>query len=78
MSTTFLYLFVILQFLVLGVVIYLSYLERKDLYNRLMSRDLNDYKNNTQKEEPNQPKQEADDEIPLDEAQDLIEEDLNG
>ncbi len=55
----------------------LSYLERRDLYTRLMAKDLQDFKVNTQKEEPNET-EEPSDEIPLEEAFDQIEKDLHG
>ena len=57
----------------------LSYLERKDLYNRLMAKDLRDLKENTQRDEPNEELQEEDDgleELSLDRI--LTEEKLNG
>jgi len=54
-----------------------TYRERKDLLDRLMSRDFTQYKDYTQKEEANQLKEEST-EIPLEEAQELIEKELHG
>lgn len=65
--------------IVLIVVLILSYLERKDLHNRLMAKDLKDLKDNTQKEEPNHLEPEEDNLfIPLEDARQDIEKDLNG
>lgn len=67
----------ILLTLALITTLVLSYLERKDLYNRLMARNLRDFKDNTEVEEPNY--FEEDDELQtLEEARDIIEEQLNG
>lgn len=65
--------------IVLIVVLILSYLERRDLYDRLMAKDLKDLKVNTQKDEPNQLEPEVENLfIPLEDAREDIEKDLNG
>lgn len=46
--------------------------------NRLMAKDLKDLKDNTQKDEPNHLEEEKDNQfIPLEDARELIEKDLN-
>jgi len=55
----------------------LSYLERKDLNNRLMAKDLKDLKDNTQKDEPNQLEDEENLYIPLEDAREVIEKDID-
>lgn len=55
----------------------LSYLERKDLYDRLMSRDFREYKDNTAKDEPNK-EPIPDETIPVEDALDEIYKDMNG
>lgn len=62
--------------IILLVTLVLSYLERRDLHNRLMAKDLSDFKANTQKDETNQ-KEEEDTTIPLDQAYEDITKDLN-
>lgn len=42
-----------------------------------MAKDLTDLKNNTQREEPNQLKEDKEDLIPIEDAQELIEENFN-
>jgi len=65
--------------IVLIVVLILSYLERRDLHDRLMAKDLKDLKVNTQKDEPNQLEPEVENMfIPLEDAREDIEKDLNG
>lgn len=56
----------------------LSYLERRDLNNRLMAKSLEDLRINTQKEEKNQIPQEEEELLTLEEAREEIEEQLNG
>jgi hypothetical protein len=59
--------------ILLLVVILVSYLERKQLVDRLMAKDLTDFKANTEKPEKNQ-ESPPDDTIPLEDAMELIEE----
>lgn len=66
----------ILLSVLLAITLILSYLERRDLNNRLMSRDFSDYKKNTQKDEPNKIEEEVDDTIPIEQAYEQIEKDL--
>ena len=63
--------------LILLVVLISSYIERKDLYNRLMAKSLEDLKVNTQRDEPNQVDETDPNIVPLEEAFEEIEEDLN-
>ena len=63
----------ILLAIILITVLILSYLERKDLNDRLMAKSLEDLKNNTQKDEDNHLK-EAEPEIELEDARNFIEE----
>lgn len=62
----------ILLTIILITVLILSYLERKDLNNRLMAKSLEDLRNNTQKDEDNHLK-ESEPEIELEDARSLIE-----
>ncbi len=39
-----LYLVIVMQFLVIGLLIHIQANERKDLYNRIMAKDLPEYK----------------------------------
>lgn len=59
--------------LVIITILILSYIERKDLNDRLMAKSLEDLKNNTQKDEENHIK-ETEPEIDLEDARSLIEE----
>ena len=63
----------ILLAIILITVLILSYLERKDLNNRLMAKSLEDLRNNTQKDEENHLKEEEP-EVDLEDARELIEE----
>lgn len=63
--------------IILIIVLILSYLERRDLQNRIMAGSLQDFKQQTQKEEKNE-EPEPDDTIPLDQAYEQLEKDLNG
>ena len=63
----------ILLAIILITVLILSYLERKDLNNRLMAKSLEDLRNNTQKDEENHLKEEEP-EVDLEDARSLIEE----
>lgn len=63
--------------LIVIITLVLSYLERRDLLNRLMAKDLTDLKVNTEKPEKNQ-ELPPDDTIPLEDAQEFIEKELNG
>jgi hypothetical protein len=56
------------------IVLVLSYVERKALVDRLMAKDLTDFKANTDKPEKNQ-ESPPDDTIPLEDAMEDIEED---
>jgi hypothetical protein len=67
----------ILLTIILITVLVLSYLERKDLNNRLMAKSLEDLRNNTQKDEDNNLKEEEK-EIDLEDARDEVEELING
>jgi len=67
----------ILLTIILITVLVLSYLERKDLNNRLMAKSLEDLRNNTQSDEPNNLKEEEK-EIDLEDARDEVEELING
>jgi len=68
----------ILLTLIIITVLVLSYLERKDLNNRLMARSLKELREHTDKDEKNDIEPEDDDTIPLEDAQDLIQEEMNG
>lgn len=59
--------------LVIITILILSYVERKDLNDRLMAKSLEDLKNNTQKDEDNHLK-ETEPEIELEDARNFIEE----
>lgn len=67
----------ILLTIILITLLVLSYLERKDLNNRLMAKSLEDLRNNTQKDEDNNLKEEEK-EIDLEDARDEVEELING
>lgn len=68
----------VLLTLIIITLLIISYLERKDLHNRLMAKDLKDLKDNTQKDEPNHLEEEKDNIfVPLEDARELIEKDLN-
>lgn len=62
--------------LIVIITLVLSYLERKDLVNRLMAKDLTEYKTINEKPEKNQESPE-DETVPLEDAQEWLEEDLN-
>lgn len=66
---------IILSIIVI-ITLVLSYLERRDLVNRLMSKDLTEYKSLSEKPEKNEetPKDET---VPLEDAKEWLEEDLN-
>jgi hypothetical protein len=63
--------FLITYSIVLIVVLVISHLERKDLYDRLMSKTLVEYKDNI-KEEANKIAEPKDDTIPLEDAHDEL------
>ena len=63
----------ILLTIILITVLVLSFLERKELNDRLMAKSLEDLKNNQAKDEPNTLKEEEP-EIELEDARSLIEE----
>ena len=67
----------ILLTIILITLLVLSYLERKDLNNRLMAKSLEDLRNNTQKDEDNNLKEEEK-EIDIEDARDQVEELING
>jgi len=68
---------ILLTIIILALLI-LSYLERKDLQNRLMSKDLRDFKDNTQKDEPNHLEEKEENLfLDLEDSRELIEKDLN-
>lgn len=67
----------ILLAIILLTVITLSYLERKDLNNRLMAKSLEDLRNNTTKDEENHLK-EQEPEIDIEDARNEVEELING
>lgn len=66
--------------IILLVTLILSYLERKDLNDRLMSKSLEDFKVNTVKEEPNDMGEIEEDKniIPIEDAYEQINKDING
>jgi len=58
--------------LIVIITLVLSYLERKDLVNRLMSKDLTEYRSLSEKPEKNQ-ENPPDETIPLEDAGDWLE-----
>lgn len=62
--------------LIVIITLVLSYLERKDLVNRLMAKDLTEYKSLSEKPEKNE-EIPPDETVPLEDAQEWLEEDLN-
>lgn len=68
----------ILLTLIIIAILIISYLERKDLNNRLMAKDLKDLKINTQKDEPNHLEEKEENMfIPLEDAREEIEKEIN-
>lgn len=67
----------IILVIILGIREYVSYTERKDLLDRLMARNLPEYKEYSAPEEPNHLEEETT-EIPLEDARALIEKELRG